>query len=196
MEPTILTKSGKYFNFLYPEKSEFNIDDIAHALSNICRFTGHTKFHYSVASHSIMVSKLVPKKFALMGLLHDASEAFLGDVASPLKMLLPDYKLIEARVEKAVLNRFGLPDKLDPEIKKADLIALAIEKRDLMPSEKVVWDLIKHVDTTPYSTYDCLTGKSPESVYHEFLDRFDILTHEQEILNDATMSAKPIYYGI
>lgn len=198
MEPTILTRSGKYFNLLHPESSEFYIEDIAHALSNICRFTGHTKHHYSVASHSIMVSKLVPPRLALMGLLHDASEAFLGDVASPLKMLLPDYKLIEARVEKAVLNKFGLSDTLDPEIKKADLIALAIEKRDLMPEESVTWDLIKHVDTYLYASLDCCVEKRPYEVYEEFLDRFHELSLQKNFLNTAASVEidKPIYYGI
>ena len=106
MEPTILTHSGRYFDFTKPHEHDFQIEDIAKALSNICRFNGHCPF-YSVAQHSVAVSMLVPPEYAMEGLMHDAPEAYLGDVTAPLKMLLKDYGALEDATWTAIALRFG-----------------------------------------------------------------------------------------
>ena len=141
MQPKILTAAGRYFDFLAPERSEIGIEEIAYALSNICRFTGHTREFYSVAEHSVHVSRLVPPGDALAGLLHDAAEAFIGDVAKPLKLLLPDYAEIEARVEAAVLSRFGLDPALPASVKFADMDMLRVEQHQAMDAAAHDWGL-------------------------------------------------------
>jgi hypothetical protein len=144
MQPVIVTRCG-YFDFRSPDEYEFEIDVIGRALSKLCRFTGHTMQFYSVAQHSVFVSMLLEAEgpeLAMMGLLHDAAEAFVGDVAAPLKMLLPEYKMIEQRVERAICRAFGLPEVMPELVKDADLVALATEQRDLIPrvpGDRVKW---------------------------------------------------------
>jgi hypothetical protein len=149
MTPEIMLSNGKYFNFLKPEEAEYDIEEIAHALSHICRFTGHCKYFYSVAQHSVLVSHLVPQQYAMMGLLHDAQEAFVSDMATPLKQMMPDYKALEKRIEKDIAQRFNLPFPFPPEIKQADIKALATEVRDLLPGyaeRDHGWECIAHVE--------------------------------------------------
>lgn len=173
MRPDILISENNYFSLTNPETSQFTIEDIAHSLSNLCRFNGHTRRFYSVAQHSLLVSQLVPEDLALQGLLHDAAEAFLGDVASPLKQLLPDYRAIEKRVEAAVFEKLGLPQYLHESVKKADLIMLLTEQRDLMPSHTDLWEA-QEMGLKPMQRAIC--PDQPYAAKHEFLDRYHELT--------------------
>lgn len=145
MNPTIMLSSGIYFDLLSPQTSAFTINDIAHALSQLCRFTGHTSEFYSVAEHSLRASYLVPKDYAMQSLLHDAAEAFVGDVSSPLKHLLPNYKDIEQAIQVEIFRRFDCPLVEADEVKLADLIMLATERRDLLPPSHDVWPIIAQI---------------------------------------------------
>lgn len=130
----IQTYSGRRFNPTNPNPDAIVIQDIAHALSMQCRFTGHTKKFYSVAQHSVYVSHICNEEDALWGLLHDASEAYLVDVPRPLKRSgkFQAYLDFEAQMQEAICKRFGLPVQEPPSVKKADTKLLATEARDLM----------------------------------------------------------------
>ena len=172
MKPEILIKSGHYFDLADPKPEQINIEDIAHALAHICRFTGHAREFYSVAQHCVLASYIVPQHLALAALLHDAAEAYIGDVAAPLKAMLPDYRAIERRVEVAVAQKFGLPLKMHPLVKHADLVMLATEKRDLMPATAEPWP----VELTHQADERWIIPLEPKVARAEFLWRFAALT--------------------
>ena len=130
----IQTFTGRRFYPLQPRFEDVCLIDIAHALSNICRFTGHTKTFYSVAQHSVLVSTLVGSDplTQLWALLHDASEAYLCDIAKPVKPLLTGYVEAEERVMRVIAEKFDLGWPRPEIIHTADMQALATERRDLM----------------------------------------------------------------
>lgn len=168
----IQTVDGHYFDFLQPQRSVFNVGTIAHALGHLCRFTGHTRSFYSVAQHSVLVSMIVPSEHALAALVHDAAEAFVGDVARPLKNLLPEYKVIEKRIEAEVLRRFGLPAELPACVKHADNVLLATERRDLMRELHDTWEDLQGVEVLPWR----IEPLAPELAREYFLARYYAIT--------------------
>lgn len=101
--------------------------DIVHALTQVCRFSGHCKEFYSVAQHSILVANLCKPEHKLAGLLHDAPEAYLGDVPTPIKQLLPEYRKIEAELWRNIATAYDLPLTLHESVHYCDRLALAVE---------------------------------------------------------------------
>ncbi|NIR14780.1 MAG: HD family hydrolase, partial [Desulfobacterales bacterium] len=138
------TYSGKIFSPKKPGPEQICIEDIAQSLSMICRFNGHISEFYSVAQHSVLVSRLVPEGFELEGLLHDATEAYVGDMPSPIKRMWSqrEYVNLEEEIYRAAIsNKFELPPKISPQVKKADLQALALEKEFLVTDYGYDWYL-------------------------------------------------------
>ena len=130
------TYTGKQFWPLDPRPEEVCIEDIAHALSLTCRFGGHCKQFYSVAQHSCLVARLVQitdPTMTLAGLLHDAAEAYVGDLIRPIKRTFEQFKSIEDKVMLVIAERFKFPSAPNAVIKWADDIVLRNEHRDLIP---------------------------------------------------------------
>ena len=120
--PMIQLRSGRYLDLLDPKPTDIRIEDIAHALAHLCRFGGHTKGFHSVAAHSMLVSANVPVDLALAGLLHDAAEAYLGDISTPVKRIIdsPNFVAVEDRLNCVIAERFGFTFPFHPAVKEAD----------------------------------------------------------------------------
>lgn len=142
---TIRVRSGAWFDFLDPKPDQFTIEDIAGALSKICRFGGQIDCFYSVAEHSVNCAEQastdglsVETQLAL--LLHDATEAFCGDVVKPLKIMLPEYDAIEARVEAVIAKKFGVDfGREKPFIREIDRAMLFAERRRMFSADGGEW---------------------------------------------------------
>ena len=169
----ITTASGKFFDILKPEEYEFDIEEISTALSNLCRYTGHVNRFYSVAEHSVLVSRIVPQHLALAGLLHDASEAYLGDVSSPLKKLLPEYQAIEDRVQRSLAGYFGFEYPFGEEIYAADKRMYWQERQSI--ADNGVRDKLWHQDYAASRKVEAM-GMSPVMARRMFIKRYRELT--------------------
>lgn len=171
----IRTYTGRAFEPLNPNPDALCIEDIAHALANNCRFTGHVRWHYSVAQHCVLVSQVVPYELALTGLLHDASEAYLSDVARPIKQQ-PEfgdvYLRYEQGIEEAIAARFGIEYPYPDEVKEADNLLLVTEARDLMHGTKGWTPYL--AELTPLK--QAIEKWTPEDAEVAFLARYTELT--------------------
>ncbi|MFZ4538959.1 hypothetical protein [Propionivibrio sp.] len=164
----VSTFTGKQFYPLAPTPDQIDIEDIAHGLAYQCRFNGQTRHFYSVAQHSLIVADLVPPPLRLAALLHDAAEAYMGDMVKPLKQLFPLFSEIEGKVMSAIGLRYAIGSFDDPAIKRADLIALAMEKRDLMPNSSEPWESLRGIVASPMR----IAPMSPQEAKAAFLSAF------------------------
>jgi uncharacterized protein len=128
------TYTGRKVSLTNPKVEDIVPEDIAHALAHICRFNGQIREHYSVAQHSMEVAKHVAPRLRLEAILHDAAEAYIGDMISPLKNLVPGFRDIEYRFEKIIAEKFNilLDNMRHPVIKLVDRGMMLSEARALM----------------------------------------------------------------
>lgn len=153
----IQTYNEVIFSPFDPKPEMVNIVDIAHATAMNCRFNGHVHEFYSVAQHCVLAANIILEEtndptLALWGLLHDASEAYIADLASPIKKGIPGYKETEAHIQAAVMSKYGLTPKTPEIVNVVDLRLLVTEARDLMPGS---W-LVRHghkYKAEPYQTF-------------------------------------------
>lgn len=175
----MMTYTGVVYTPHEPKTEDIRIADIAHALSMICRYGGHTRWFYSVAEHSVLVSKMVPREYALEALLHDAAEAYVGDMIIPMKShwTMTEFKRIEKLNDLTMRIKFGLPHEESAIVKQADTNIREIEWTTLMmpipPEMGCYWDA--------EGTRDPLVRLelwSPPLAEHKFLERYRELTQE------------------
>lgn len=185
----IQTNSGGKFTFNAKRVNpkEIKLEDIAHALSYTCRYNGHCHAFYSVAEHSLNMAEYLLRtnmgkegkptargyKLADQALLHDAAEAYCGDMTRPLKQLFPEFDAYEKKVMRAILKKYLGNSALDPEVKQADSRIMLNEKEALFPKDQqLLWGL---ENLTPLEGV-AIHAFTPPDVYGAYLkvlkDRF------------------------
>lgn len=168
---SIVTFSGHRITPLEPDTNDIYIEDIAHSLANQCRFTGHVRKFYSTAQHSVLCSyAITDSEYRLWALLHDASEAYLSDIARPVKHTEgfgEVYRSCEASIMRAVCEKFGLDPEEPKAVKAADNMLLWTEMRDLMPNDPPEGEPTLDTEIDPWT---------PEEAERTFLARYKALT--------------------
>jgi len=145
----MLTYSGRKISILYPGVEDINIEDIAHALSLQCRYNGHCNKFYSVAEHSILAARMFKARYGIKfecdfiyTLMHDAAEAYLGDIVHPIKSYLGEFKQYEENLLRCIANKFNLCWPVPKEIKEIDVAILHDESIQVMASKPQSWSQI------------------------------------------------------
>jgi uncharacterized protein len=177
----IQTYSGIFFYPLDPRVEEVRIVDIAHALSQQTRFTGHLKKFYSIAEHSVHVSYLCKPENALNGLMHDATEAYLCDVATPVKRdpRFSFYTEAEDALAEVIIDAFGLTRPLMPEdVRWADKLMVGAEALTLMLHPPIDDWHLKYGKNDEFPV-DIIRAYQPRDAATRFMMRFNELTSKQ-----------------
>lgn len=177
---SIVTSSNCYLDLADPRPEDICFDDIAGGLSRICRFAGQVPKFYSVAQHSINCVALArkvginDKSLLLAILMHDAAEAYLGDISRPLKMLVPGFKAVERRVLGVIWEKFEIRHPIDSDIIKViDNGVLFAEKRAFFSKIKDLWHGEEFDDGSFEINRTCL---EPQFAEQDFRQLFQLLT--------------------
>ena len=169
------TYTGRQVDLANPDPSSICIEDIGHSLAGQCRFYGHTRVHYSVAQHSVLVARLCPPELRLQGLLHDAPEAYIGDWSSPLKRTLSpaalaELRAIEARIADAISESLGVRLRHMSLVKHFDRMLLRVESENLIGGD------VEELAELPAATFRDFTPWSARTAELRFLAMFERLT--------------------
>lgn len=136
----LATNTGKIIDLLNPDPEQITMGDIANNLGKMCRFNGQLKQWYSVAEHCVHVAEMLPDKYKLQGLLHDAAEAYICDVPTPLKRMLGEqYAQIEERIANVIGLKFGVELVKLPDIVKLADRAMVVSERNAFQSQPQTW---------------------------------------------------------
>jgi hypothetical protein len=174
--------SGAIVDLINPLRSTVNINDIARALSNTCRFNGHTSGFYSVAQHCVIVSAMLREQSAetqMWGLLHDAHEAYIGDITAPVQTALGlhvsrAFSEIRGRFDTIIRQMAGVVSPDYEAVATADIQLLLVEKRDILERPDVEWSI---PDTWPAAPDDFHLCRllTPLEVEPLFLEVYQVL---------------------
>lgn len=188
--PRIRCHSGIFYDYENPRPDMIKLEDIAHHLSNTCRFSGACDPYYSVAEHSVLVSRLC--KYPEYGLMHDAAEAYLWDIPRPAKSLYGDvYAKLTAKCDLAIATRFGMYSAgfHCNAVKEADDLALKYEGHALMDD----W-----YGSAPSIPDDVLTwpqGLHPTAAKELFLEEAERLGVHQNRPEDCSRESRELLWG-
>lgn len=170
------TFTGRKFWPTAARPEDLAVEDVAHALSLVCRYGGHVREFYSVAQHCVLVSRAAEPEHKLWALLHDATEAYVGDMVRPLKLQLPAYVEVEDRLMRVMCERWGLEWPMPTEVKVLDNRILLDERVALLGAAPGSWQ----VDgLTPLLAPDPLDPWPSARAEAEYLAAFRALVPEE-----------------
>lgn len=176
MTPWMQMHNGTVMDLCNPDYKDMTIEAVAHSLSNIVRFLGHTDIRLSIAEHSVNVARVLPNHLKMQGLLHDGHECTFGDMPTPWKMVFgPMAREMERKHRTAFCERFRTPIDLGPEVKEADLRMLFTEREQVMKNPPKSWGL----DAEPYDHIKII-GYSPEIAKARFLAMYEKLRNQNK----------------
>lgn len=218
-EATILLANAASAVLRAPDPGVFDIKTTAHSLAQINRFTGHARRPYSVAEHSLLVSLIIEREGGcvlaqMAGLMHDAHEQIVGDATSPMKTEMrriaaartfeasyhngarawSDYDRIESAAAQAIRSAFGLKkifSLFDAQVGRADMVALATERRDLMPQSAEVWACLDGIEALPLDVVDLMASERIAASWADWRDGFIDRYHDlQEQISHTSIKGQ------
>lgn len=171
------TFTGRAFFPLAVNVNDINEFDIAHSLAFQCRYNGHTSKFYSVAEHAYHMSYIVPEEDALWALLHDAPEAYIGDMVRPLKKTMPEFRALDEKIMEAICEKFELHQNFMPDsVLEADNRIIENERLALLREPPYPWTI--HGDPYPDLVIEAW---APEVAEFKFYNRLQELIQNREV---------------